>query len=67
MMGVGFPSSRGDIRFEEAVMSETRREFDEEFKAGAVQLVGETGETDCAGGQGVVDQRGQTGQLVRQE
>ncbi|MGH3709642.1 MAG: transposase [Pseudonocardiaceae bacterium] len=38
-----FPSYRGDIAYEEAVVSQTRRKFDQDFKEGVVRLVRETG------------------------
>ncbi|MGH3806350.1 MAG: transposase, partial [Pseudonocardiaceae bacterium] len=38
-----FPSYRGDIAYEEAAVSQTRRKFDQDFKEGAVRLVRETG------------------------
>ena len=40
---LGFPSYRGDIAYKGGAMARTRRRFDEDFKAGAVRIVRETG------------------------
>lgn len=42
-MGPGFPSCRGDITNEEVMAMPKYRKFDEDFKAGAVRIVEETG------------------------
>ena len=39
---LGIPPNRGDIVYEEASMSHTRRKYDPEFRAGAVRIVRET-------------------------
>jgi hypothetical protein len=40
---VDFPSWRGDLAFEGGAMVRQYRKLDEDFKAGAVRLVFETG------------------------
>ena len=63
---LGFPSYRGEVDFEEVGDGRKDRKFDEDFKAGAVQLVEETGKPIAQVARELGVNEGTLGNWVRQ-